>query len=133
MASPWRIREQKRQQLAKMKDKILIKKSQHQSLYHERPVNKRWDWYDHLWEAGVTADDGDEHVGTKLDKWYNHQWDKMMADEQVGMSNNVADDLSVLKRCVPKTLAFAFGLRLRSKTLRFKTRVLGRRLPNHRS
>ena len=24
--------------------------------------------------------------------------------------------LSVLKRCVPKTLAFAFGLRLRSKT-----------------
>ena len=38
--------------------------------------------------------------------------------------------LSVLKRCVPKTLAFAFGLRLRSKTRHFKTRVLGRRLPN---
>ena len=38
--------------------------------------------------------------------------------------------LSVLKRCVPKTLAFVFGLRLRSKTRRFKTRVLGRRLPN---
>ena len=38
--------------------------------------------------------------------------------------------LSVLKRCVPKTLAFAFGLRLRSKTQCFKTRVLGRRLPN---
>ena len=35
-------------------------------------------------------------------------------------------DLSVLKRCVPKTLAFAFGLRLRSKTQYFKTRVLGR-------
>ena len=38
--------------------------------------------------------------------------------------------LSVLKRCVPKTLAFAFGLRLRSKTRCFKTRVLGRRLAN---
>ena len=38
--------------------------------------------------------------------------------------------LSVLKRCVPKTLAFAFGLRLRSKTRCLKTRVLGRRLPN---
>ena len=38
--------------------------------------------------------------------------------------------LSVLKRCVPKTLAFAFGLRLRSKTRCFKMRVLGRRLPN---
>ena len=38
--------------------------------------------------------------------------------------------LSVLKRCVPKTLAFAFGLRLRSKTQCSKTRVLGRRLPN---
>ena len=32
-------------------------------------------------------------------------------------------ELSVLKRCVPKTLAFAFGLRLRSKTRCFKTRV----------
>ena len=39
-------------------------------------------------------------------------------------------ELSVLKRCVPKTLAFAFSLRLRSKTRCFKTRVLGRRLPN---
>ena len=38
--------------------------------------------------------------------------------------------LSVLKRCVPKTLAFAFGLRLRSTTRCFKTRVLRRRLPN---
>ena len=38
--------------------------------------------------------------------------------------------LSVLKRCIPKTLAFAFGLRLRSKTRCFKLRVLGRRLPN---
>ena len=38
--------------------------------------------------------------------------------------------LSVLKRCVPKTPAFAFGLRLCSKTRCFKTRVLGRRLPN---
>ena len=37
---------------------------------------------------------------------------------------------SVLKRCVLKTLAFAFGLRLRSKTRCFKTRVFGRRLPN---
>ena len=37
---------------------------------------------------------------------------------------------SVLKRCVPKTLAFAFGLRLRSKTRCFKTRVLGMRLLN---
>ena len=39
-------------------------------------------------------------------------------------------NLSVLKRCVPKTLAFAFGLRLRSKTRCFTTRVLGRRLPD---
>ena len=39
-------------------------------------------------------------------------------------------ELSVLKRCVPKMLAFAFCLRLRSKTRCFKTRVLGRRLPN---
>ena len=38
--------------------------------------------------------------------------------------------LSVLRRCVPKTLAFAFGLRLRSRTRCFKTRVLRRRLPN---
>ena len=38
--------------------------------------------------------------------------------------------LGVPKCCVPKTLAFAFGLRLRSKTRCFKTRVLGRRLPN---
>ena len=39
-------------------------------------------------------------------------------------------DLSVLKRSVPRTLAFAFGSRLRSKTQRSKTRVLVRRLPN---
>ena len=39
-------------------------------------------------------------------------------------------DLSVLKRCVSKTLAFAFGLRLRSKTRCSKTRVSGRRVPN---
>ena len=38
--------------------------------------------------------------------------------------------LSVLKRSVPQTLAFAFGLSLRSKTRRSKTRVLGRRLRN---
>ena len=38
--------------------------------------------------------------------------------------------LSVLKRSVPKTLAFAFGSRLRSRTQRSKARVLGRRLPN---
>ena len=38
--------------------------------------------------------------------------------------------LSALKRCVPKTLAFAFGLRLCSKMRCFKTRGLGRRLPN---
>ena len=38
--------------------------------------------------------------------------------------------LSVLKRCVPKTLAFAFGLRLRSKTRCFKTRgFLALKLP----
>ena len=36
---------------------------------------------------------------------------------------------SVLKGSVPKTLAFAFGSRLRSKTQRSKTRVLERRLP----
>ena len=36
---------------------------------------------------------------------------------------------SVLKRHVPKTLAFAFGLRLHSKMRCLKTRVLGRRLP----
>ena len=40
--------------------------------------------------------------------------------------------LSVLKRNVPKTLAFAFGLRLRSKMQRSKTRVLMRRAPNGR-
>ena len=38
--------------------------------------------------------------------------------------------LSVLKHCVPKMLAFAFCLRLRSKTQCFKTRVLGRSVPN---
>ena len=45
-------------------------------------------------------------------------------------SECVHASLSVLKRCVPKTLAFAFGPRLRSKTRCFRTRVLGRRLPN---
>ena len=38
--------------------------------------------------------------------------------------------LSVLERSVPKTLAFAFGSRLRSKTQRSKTRVLERRFHN---
>ena len=38
--------------------------------------------------------------------------------------------LSVLKRSVPKALAFAFGLRLHSKTQHSKTRVLGRRFPS---
>ena len=47
-----------------------------------------------------------------------------------GISGFFYSALSVLKCCVPKTLAFAFGLRLRSKTRCFKTRVLGRRLPN---
>ena len=42
----------------------------------------------------------------------------------------ISKNLSVLKRCVPKTLAFALGLCLRSQTRCFKTRVLGRRLPN---
>ena len=46
-----------------------------------------------------------------------------------GLHNQVWE-LSVPKRCVPKTLAFAFGLRLRSKTRCFKARVLVRRLPN---
>ena len=46
-----------------------------------------------------------------------------------GTSGRACSALSVLKRCVPKTLAFAFGQRLRSKTRCFKTRVLGRRLP----
>ena len=40
------------------------------------------------------------------------------------------DDFSVLERGVPKTLAFAFGWCLRSKTRRSKTRVSGRRVPN---
>ena len=39
-------------------------------------------------------------------------------------------ELSVLRRSVPKTLAFAFGSRLRSKRQRSKTRALRRRLPN---
>ena len=47
-----------------------------------------------------------------------------------GSLRHETQKLGVLKRCVPKTLAFAFGLRLRSKTRCFKTRVLGRRLPN---
>ena len=42
----------------------------------------------------------------------------------------LAHRLCVLKRSVPKTLAFVFGLRLRSKTQRSKTRVVRRRLPN---
>ena len=45
-------------------------------------------------------------------------------DWTTGVPDN--GSLSVLKRCVPKTLAFAFGLRLRSKTRCFKTRVLGK-------
>ena len=47
-----------------------------------------------------------------------------------GFSEDDFQNLSVLKRCVPKTLAFVFGLRLHSKARCFKTRVLGRRLPN---
>ena len=47
-------------------------------------------------------------------------------------SEGTIQKLSVPRRCVPKTLAFAFGLRLRSKTRCFKTRVLGRRLPNEK-
>ena len=39
-------------------------------------------------------------------------------------------EVSLLKRSVPKTLSFAFGLRLRSKTQLSKTRVLRRRLPS---
>ena len=39
-------------------------------------------------------------------------------------------DLLTWGLSVPKMLAFAFGRRLRSKTRCFKTRVLGRRLPN---
>ena len=35
-----------------------------------------------------------------------------------------------LKCSIPKTLAFAFDLYLRSKTLCFKTHVAGRRAPN---
>ena len=46
------------------------------------------------------------------------------------VGRRVAQNLSVLKRCVPETLAFAFSLHLRSKTRCFKTRVLGRRLHN---
>ena len=49
---------------------------------------------------------------------------------RVAQFNFCICNVSVLKRSVPKTLAFAFGLRLRSKTRCFKTRVLGRRLPN---
>ena len=57
---------------------------------------------------------------------------KMRMLEAVGKIAWLCDPLSVLKRCVPETLAFAFGLRLRSKTRSFKTRVLGRRLPNRK-
>ena len=38
-------------------------------------------------------------------------------------------ELSVLKRSTPKTLAFAFGSRLHSKTQRSKTLVLGEEVP----
>ena len=41
--------------------------------------------------------------------------------------------LCVLKHRVPKTLAFASGLRLRSETRHSETRVLGRRVPNGKS
>ena len=60
------------------------------------------------------------------------QAQKTTPPQKENNKNNKKVDLvlSVLKRCVPKTLAFAFGLRLRSKTRCFKTRVLGRRLPN---
>ena len=51
-------------------------------------------------------------------------------EQKITTCRSWSQSLSVLKRCVPKTLAFAFGLRLRSKTRCFKTRVLGRRLPN---
>ena len=56
----------------------------------------------------------------------------MLSPPQSKLQKNAVSyrNLSVLKRCVPKTLAFAFGLRLRSKTRCFKTLVLGRRLPN---
>ena len=50
--------------------------------------------------------------------------------DSVGDSESIFLWLSVLKRCVPKTLAFAFGMRLRSKTRCFKTRVLGSWLLN---
>ena len=43
----------------------------------------------------------------------------------------VTCNLSVLKRSAPQTLAFAFGLRLRSKTQRSKTRVLDERQITH--
>ena len=54
-----------------------------------------------------------------------------MGPGQAGMASTsgLGWVLSVLKRSVPKTLAFAFGLRLRSKTQHSKARVLGRRLP----
>ena len=66
-------------------------------------------------EKGVGGK-GPERILTNSDFWYPYDC-----------------GLSVLKRCVPKTLAFAFGLRLRSKTRGFKTRVLKRRLPNGKS
>ena len=53
-----------------------------------------------------------------------------LLSEEVFVTSEGVRLLEGLKRCVPKTLAFAFGLRLRSKTRCFKTRVLGRRLPN---
>ena len=51
-------------------------------------------------------------------------------DQKTRTVSTCRSNLGVLKRSIPKTLAFAFGLRLRSKTRCFKTRVLGRRLPN---
>ena len=49
---------------------------------------------------------------------------KCHESEKLEKAGTVDFKLSVLKRCVPKTLAFAFGLRMRSKTRCFKTRVL---------
>ena len=60
----------------------------------------------------------------------HHQLDQNVLRELIGVINFTLLTRCVLKRCVPKTLAFAFGLRLRSKTRCFKTRVLGRRLPS---
>ena len=42
------------------------------------------------------------------------QWKLESVKSWISRGNRVKERLSVLKRCVPKTLAFAFGLRLRS-------------------